>query len=74
MLNEKILKFLGGKMGRARKPFIEKSTNIFLTFTNREIIELLEKFKIEYTLPDLVWDDETKRLLTQKIKEKMVNM
>lgn len=61
-------------MGRARKPFMEKKTNIFLTFTNIEIEELLKKFNIDYEVPDLVWDDETKSLLTKEIKEKLLNL
>lgn len=64
----------GKCMGRARKPFMEKSTNIFLTFTNIEIEHLLKKYKIEYETPNLVWDDETKKTLINKIKQELLNL
>ncbi|MBK5482950.1 hypothetical protein JFV29_13825 [Peribacillus sp. TH16] len=52
---------------------MEKSTNIFLAFKNVEIVELLKKFKIDYEVPEEVWDDETKAMLTKKIKEKLLS-
>lgn len=55
-------------MGRARKPFLEKSTNIFIQFTNIEIVRLLNQFEIEHKVPDLVWDDETMEALIKAIK------
>lgn len=56
-------------MGRKRKPFIEGSTNVFLRFTNREIMAMLDSLNIEYDLPDLVWDDDTKAQLNIQLKK-----
>ncbi|MFS0767012.1 hypothetical protein [Peribacillus phoenicis] len=59
-------------MGRSRKPFLDKSTNIFLRFTNIEIVQLLNQFNIEHKVPDLVWDDETIEALKKAIKDDLL--
>lgn len=59
-------------MGRSRKPFIEKSTNIFLRLTNIEIVELLNHYNIEYKVPDLIWDTETLEELKNAIKDDLL--
>lgn len=59
-------------MGRSRKPFIEKSTNIFLRLTNIEIVELLNHYNIEYKVPDLIWDTKTLEELKNAIKDDLL--
>lgn len=60
-------------MGRARKPFLEKSSTIFLRFSNIEIVELLEKHNIEYEVPQMIWDSKTIETLKGEIKDKLLN-
>lgn len=57
---------VGVSLGRPRKPFIQKSTNIFLNLPNEQIIQLLDALEIEYEVPELAWDS---RILVQLVDE-----
>ncbi|MCK6208911.1 hypothetical protein KZX50_26235 [Bacillus infantis] len=54
-------------MGRPRKPFMEKSTNIFLNLSNEKIAALLDCYGIEYEVPELTWDSSTLNELVSEI-------
>lgn len=70
---------IGDNVGRSRKPFLEKSTNLYIKVPNKQIVDLLDIYQIEYEMPkpeELTFKSETlnplideiKNLLEEKIK------
>lgn len=67
---------VGVNVGRSRKPFLEKSTNVFLKLPNKTILDLLECFDIQHDVPELNFksdelnrlSDEIRNILEEKIK------
>lgn len=59
---------VGVNVGRSRKPFLEKTTNLFLKLPNKTILDLLECFEIQHDVPDLNFKTEDLNLLSDEIR------
>ncbi|HYK74823.1 MAG TPA: hypothetical protein VEV44_17140 [Pseudoneobacillus sp.] len=55
-------------MGRSRKPFMDKTTNLFLKLDNKQIVDLLDSMNIDYDIPELAFDSEVLNKLSDEIR------
>lgn len=61
------------KLGRNRKPLIEKSTPLMIRVDNETLFKLCDKFNIPYDDSAEIFDNETKKLINGQIKKIISN-